>query len=495
MVQNAQKYMNFNALGKLLFYNTGHRQTILKNTFWLAIAEGVNSLLKFALIVYVARALGASEYGKFSFAFAFVSLFAVLGDLGLSHLMTREFSGEKEKEKEYPAILLLKLFLSAGVLFLTFVSSFFAASDRSVQQAIWILMFYIFLDGFFSIIYPFLRARQKMEYEAIANMAQTTLTVIIGFLIIFNFPSAVNLSYAYLLATTVVLATAAAFFHFFVYFLKFNFDTSVWIKLLKNSWPLTFGFVGAWMYLNLNSVMIGFLGPIYQVGWYDAAGKVIFLILIGSASLISKSFYPALSKFFKESKTSLQENWNYFMEIMVCLALPLMFGGMLFSSKIIDLLYGLEKYSPSVFILQALIIAAGITFLYYPYSILLIVAGEQRKNFLIMLAGVIINVILNFILIPRYGFYAAPINTIISSIITFLFLILSASRHKLIKLFDIKLLKIFLMSLLSSIMMFFIASRAVVYNLNVIFAIILGMLSYCAIFFILQKFVKIPIKL
>jgi len=80
--------------------NLGVKQTIFKNTFWLAVAEGVTRLLKLALLIYVARILGATEYGKFNFALAFVGLFAIFADLGLSQITTREFSREKEKEKE-----------------------------------------------------------------------------------------------------------------------------------------------------------------------------------------------------------------------------------------------------------------------------------------------------------------------------------------------------------------------------------------------------------
>ncbi len=53
--------------------NLGVKQTIFKNTFWLAVAEGVTKFLKLILIIYVARVLGATEYGKFTFAL-FLSL-------------------------------------------------------------------------------------------------------------------------------------------------------------------------------------------------------------------------------------------------------------------------------------------------------------------------------------------------------------------------------------------------------------------------------------
>ena len=86
--------------------NLSTKQTIAKNTFWLAVAEGITRFLKLFLIIYVARILGATEYGKFTFALAFVSLFAIFSDLGLSQITTREFAGiMREKKKSLPYFL------------------------------------------------------------------------------------------------------------------------------------------------------------------------------------------------------------------------------------------------------------------------------------------------------------------------------------------------------------------------------------------------------
>ena len=72
--------------------NINLKQTILKNTFWLVMAEIIIRILKLVLVIYVARILGATEYGKFTFALSFAMLFVALSDLGLSPITVREFS-------------------------------------------------------------------------------------------------------------------------------------------------------------------------------------------------------------------------------------------------------------------------------------------------------------------------------------------------------------------------------------------------------------------
>ena len=90
----------------------------------------------------------------------------MLSDFGLSDIVTREFSQNKDNEKEYSAILSLKIILSMGTLILMLTGSFFVTNDTAIRKVIWILAVFILMNNFFNTIYTFFRAKQKMEYEA-----------------------------------------------------------------------------------------------------------------------------------------------------------------------------------------------------------------------------------------------------------------------------------------------------------------------------------------
>ncbi|MCK4805986.1 MAG: flippase, partial [Candidatus Pacebacteria bacterium] len=297
-------------------------------------AEGVTRFLKLFLIIYVARILGATEYGKFTFALAFVSLFAIFSDFGISQITTRELAREKEKEKEFSNILSLKLVLSIGALSLICLGSFFITPDLVIRGIIWILGIYIIVSGFSEIIYAFLRARQKMEYEAWTKILQAMVVTGAGFFVLFNFPSVQSLSLAYLFAALIALISILVFFHFKIYRLKLSFNKNIWQNILALSWPLALGGIFATIYSNTDSIMMGYFGQITQVGWYNAAYKIIGATLI-PVGLLSISFFPVLSKLFKESKEKLQKSWDYYMQLMILLAVPLVVGGMTLAPKII----------------------------------------------------------------------------------------------------------------------------------------------------------------
>ena len=481
---------------KTLFQNLGVKQTIFKNTFWLAVAEGITRLLKLVLLIYVARILGATEYGKFTFALAFVSLLSVFSDFGLSSITTRELSRKKEKEKEFPAILSLKLLLSLGTLILIFIGSFFITPDPIIQGVIWILAIYIIVSSFSGIIFAFFQARQQMEYESWVKILQAFAVTAAGFFVILNFPSVVNLSYSYLFASFVALISVLIFFHFKVFPLKISFEKSVWQRFLSMSWPLALVGVFGGIYSQIDSVMMGHWGQITQIGWYNAAYKIVGVALI-PAALISTSFYPVLSRFFKESKEKLQRTWNYFMESMIFLAMPIMIGGIILAPKIVGWIYD-PSYFPSgketILVFQILIIMAGIAFFQYPLSQILIVSNQQKKLFWITFSGAIVNVILNLILIPKYSLYGAAITTVSTAILTFFLLFRFTSKFTPISPFNLKFLLTLVGAGLSCIPMYFAIIQIQTYRLNVLFSVIIGAGVYSASFLLYKVCKELFIK-
>jgi len=466
------------------FKNSGVKQTIAKNTFWLAIAEGVTRFLKLFLIIYIARILGATEYGKFTFALAFVSLFAIFSDFGISSITTRELAREKEKEKEFPAVLSLKLILSVGALILICLGSFFITLDPVIRGIIWILGIYTIISGFSGIIFAFFRARQKMEYETFAKVLQALVVTGAGFFILFNFPSVRNLSLSYLLAALSALIFILFFFHFKVYQLRLDFNKTLWKSYLAMSWPLALAGAFGAIYSQTDSVMMGYWGQIVQTGWYNAAYKIMGVALI-PAGLIGASFYPVLSKFFKESKEKLQNTWNYYMKAMIFLAMPLIAGGIVLAPKIIDFIYD-PRYDPSILAFQILMITGGIMILTNPFSQALIISNQQRRLFWITLSGAIINVVLNLILIPEYSLYGAAFTTLVTALLIFFLLFEFTSRLTPIKPLNLKLFLIFINSLIACIPMYLVISHPKIYNLNVLFCVLTGAITYGIFFFIFK---------
>lgn len=472
-------------LKSLFLDNKSIKQTIFKNTFWLGMAEVVSRVLKLILIIYVARILGATEYGKFTFAVAFLSFFLIFHEFGLSLIVTREFSGEEKREKELYSVLSLKIVLSLGALILILIGSFFITSDRTIQEIILILAIFNLITGFLTIIYAFFQARQRMEYQAWATLLQASVVTPAGIFVLLYFPSIRNLSYSYLLSGFVALIVVLYFFHFKVLPLRILWQKTVWQRFLKMSWPMaSIGLFGV-IYTHIDSVMMGYWGYITETGWYNAAYSIIHVVLL-PAGFIAASCYPMLSKFFKESKEKLQDTLQSQMKVMILLAFPLVAGGIALAPKIIIFIYGLN-FSPSILAFQILIIIAGFVYLTSPFHYLFIAVNQQKKIFYINGVGAAINIVLNIFLIPHFTLYGAAMATLITYFIMFILVIFAAKHFTPISLFNFQLTKFLIFTVLATGLMYFLIKQPLVYNLNIILTLIIGTFAYFITFFIFQK--------
>jgi len=481
---------NFGDIKALLLDNKTIKQTIFKNTFWLTVGKGISSLLNLVLIIYVVRILGATEYGKFTFALAFVSLFIIFSDLGISTIVVREFSGEKKRLKEFYSIISLKMLLGLGMLILVLIGSFFVTSDPVIQKIILILALYSFINNaLIGISSSFFQARQRMEYVAWIAVFTALALMICGLFVILNFPSAKNLSYAYLFVSLISLIFTAIIFQFKVSPLKICWDKSIWKNFLLMSWPLAFAGLFGMLYSYIDSVMMGYWGQITETGWYNAAHKLTrtaYLI----TGLFCASLFPVLSASFKKSKEKLQKVWNYQTELMIILAFPMVVGGITLAPRIINFIYG-QDFTPSILAFQILIIMQGVMLLYNGLRGVLIVVNQQRKIFWTVFAGAIINIILNLVLIPKFSLYGAAIATLITHFLIFLLLFRFTTKFTPIEPLKLKFLFISIGAILSSTIMFLIISRPQIYYLNIFLSIPIGVGVYLICFFLYQKLTRL----
>lgn len=471
----------FSKIKKFLFENIGVKQTIVKNTFWLGLAEVVNKFFKLLLFVFVARILGVEAFGKFNFALAFASFFLLFSDFALPEIITREFSQKKDREKDFYSLISLRIFLGIFILILLFVSSFFITNDNVVRPLIWILGAYIFLESFSAIFYSFLRAKELMQYESLAKVLQASVILFLGIWFVFKLPTIQNIGIAYLLASLSGFLFISFIFFKKILSFKIGWDVRIWKNFLLMSWPLAlFGVCGK-IYASSDTIMLGYFGQIVQTGWYNAGYKIIETLIVPS-TLFFLAVYPVLSRSFKESKEKFQKVFDNQMSVVVFFSIPLMVGGIILGERIIDLVFGGE-YFPAVFAFQILIIMAGLSYFIGSLVKLLIAAHQQKKVFFVTFFAALLNILLNLWLIPIYSLYGAASATLITFIFIFLSLIMVSYLKIKIRVFNRKIGVVFLKSVLSVIPMFFLIKYL---KINVIYLVLIGFFVYLISFYLLS---------
>jgi len=178
------------------------------------------------------------------------------------------------------------------------------------------------------------------------------------------------------------------------------------------------------------------------------------------------------------------------MQLMIFLAVPIVVGGITLAPKIIDFVYDLS-YFPSILVFQILLIMVALSYICNPFGQALIVSNQQKRLFWISLSGAIVNIGLNLILIPKYSLYGAAFTTVVTLFLILFLLYKFTSKFTPIRPFNLKFLFTFLDAGLSGIVMYFAICLPIIYNLNVIFSVLIGALVYLFFFWGFKKLIDL----
>ena len=398
-----------------LLDNKSVKQTILKNTFWLILAGGASQGLSFLLTILIAHCLGVEKYGIFSFVFAFVTLFAVVADFGLSTLTIRDVARDKSLARKYiDNIAIIKLILGLVTFGLIVVVIQFLGKSTEVKTLVYLAGIWVIIQSFTQFFRSIFRAFEKMQYEALSKIVYSVLLFSIAGFILWK-----NLRIKLLIISYIIAALSAFIFTLILVrknFAKFwgEIDFGFWKKSLKESWPLGIAGITVMLFNHIDKVMLGIMDSDKAVGLYNAS-YVILEIAISIAIILAQSFFPGLSNLYKSSKQRYYELAKKARKIFYIVSLAIFLIFSLFSHQIIIFLYG-SKFYNSILALQILSFTIFPVFINNLYGNLLIIKRKQKIYLYGTLGGLFLNILLNLILIPKYSLYGASFATIVSEL-------------------------------------------------------------------------------
>jgi O-antigen/teichoic acid export membrane protein len=142
-------------------------QRIAKNTAALFAAQFVVAILGLVLSIFIARNLGDVIFGKYSFALAFVAIFAVFSDLGYNTLLIREVARDKSQASKYlNNVISMRALLSLVLFALIAVTINLMGYPADTKNVVYLFGIYTLLVSFSAVFKVTFRAFERMEYEA-----------------------------------------------------------------------------------------------------------------------------------------------------------------------------------------------------------------------------------------------------------------------------------------------------------------------------------------
>jgi O-antigen/teichoic acid export membrane protein len=385
---------------------------IAKNTSYLTLALIIQKIISFFYFILLARFLGLHALGQYYTAISFTTIFAILIDFGFNNVLTREVAKDQNKASSWlQNVIAMKLLMALGTFALALAIAFFTY-DRALFVLIIISACSMVLDSFTATFFSVSRGFHNLKYESIASVLFQLIVLILGY-------SA--LSWGQPLSFLLSALVAASVFNFLYsaitvkkrLHLKISprWDKEKVKMLLSISWPFALYNALQKLFTYLDSLILGFISGYGQVGLYQIAFKLIFALQFLPMAFTA-SLYPAMSAYWHNNREQLRISFERAINYLLIISLPIIFGIFALADKIVPLF---KAGAEAVWPLRISIIALFFIFLNFPVGSLLNACDRQRRNTANMAAVTIFSVIMNLIVIPRWGALGASLTVLLSN--------------------------------------------------------------------------------
>ncbi len=391
-------------------------RTIARNTLFGIGATFALKLARIVFNIYVVRSLGESQFGQYYTVVAWASLFSVLGDLGVTQYLTREIARDPAKKDElFWDTVILRFFFAILATVVT-VAGALALGNYPPEIVIGTALFCT--TYFFQIIMAPLRSilegNERIDLSNVLEVVMQVSTMIFSAIFLFMGLPFIWLFIAGLMSLPMVIVLQVWLVRRLNFTVpKFRVNRKLWSKLIIASLP--FGIIQLSLSFNfrVDTVLLSQQVTDAEVGWYNVAYSSLVMMLLSITTSFSSVVLPTLSREHANRPDSIKAWYFNSSRVLIAVGLPMAVGITLMADKLIAFLYQ-PSIAPAWIALAILI--WDLPFVMYDSfcgNITQSIQKERAAARVYFSLGVA-NVILNLLLIPRFGIIGACFATVLT---------------------------------------------------------------------------------
>jgi len=388
----------------------------------LALLLFLNLLIKplyaFGIDVSVQNTVGATEYGKYFMLLNFSLILQILLDLGLENFNRREIARHSNLLGNYISnIITLKLTL--GIIYFAVCSAigYFALNFKFAEfKLLLVLLFNQFLASFILYVRANLGGLHLFKADSIISVLDRFLVIIIAGILLWGNITKQPFRIEWFVYAQTVAYTISAIISFAIIFTKAkyirpSFDIKYYIAVLRQCLPYALLILLMATYLRLDIVLLGKLLPdgSEQAGIYAHSYRIVE-ILSNYGYLFAILLLPIFSRMIKQNEPVEQLVQLSYL-LIITPAIIVSISCSFFRKEIIALLYD-EHINTSASVFGKIIFSFLGMCTTYIFGTLLTANGNLKILNIIAGGGVAINIVLNLILIPKYGVQGAAVTNV-----------------------------------------------------------------------------------
>lgn len=400
---------------------------ILANVVWRTLADLGSKVASLVLYVVMARKLGATEYGVFTFALAFAALATILANLGQDVVLTREVSRNPSRIHEYffntlaqKVIVALPTLVGACVILAA------VGASRELTLVTFVVGIGVLFEDITNTCTATFQAYERMAFVTVVLVTERWLAAAIGITALLLGAGVVVVGVIYAAAAGAAFLLAFRLLTARVVRPRREIDFHRARRLLRQAAPVGLAMVFGMVLFRVDTAMLAAFKPESAVGNYGVAYRLFEATLFLSWS-VGASVYPVMARLSHTSTPPLRFVFQSSLKLGTAVTLPLAVGTFIAGHEFVRLLFGPE-YHPAE---RALLLLAP-TFFLYPLCYLtggMLLAQSRQGAMTIAYAAVAAeNILANLVLIPKWSLYGAAAGTTISQALLAVPLLVTAQR-------------------------------------------------------------------
>lgn len=385
---------------------------IVQNSGILIFNNIADTVFNLAVSISLAKYFSQTGFGKLSFLTIFFFFLGSVDNQWIRPILVREMSREPNNRNRIMGNgIIIKTCISIFAIILFWITIWLIRPSKDIITLAFFTSISLLSASLISSYVTIFQVELKMAYFVTFNLLSKVLILFLIYIVQFLKG---GLFHFYVLSITLGIVFLLQVKYFSEKILRpiFEIDFELWRKIFRESWPLGLTAFFIFIYHRLDQVLLFRLKGADSVGVYSVAVRLAEGFNIVPIALMT-SVLPLMSKYYEASKNDFVMLYKLSFKYLLNFIIPIAFVISIFSEQIILLLFGKDFLSSS-HALRILIWAEFFVFVGVVNNSILIAARKQIFDPIFTGASVLVNVVLNFILIPKYSFVGAAIVSLVS---------------------------------------------------------------------------------
>lgn len=381
----------------------------ITNSLWVLSEKLIRLTVVFCLFSYISQRLSVYDFGVFSLAQTITSLMIGIVAFGLDNILIKEFSVSEKVNEVFTTAFIFRMTLSLMAVSIYFLYITFT-NYKYLYKAVFIISSFSVFFQVQTIFYSYYQAISKSQVITKTSIIALIFSSLIKLVIIYFNLGVVyyTLSFCLDYMCSFLLIYLVSRKGGLVLKLKF-FNKKMLKSLVKQASPILISTLIVMIYTRIDQFMIAKMMGMEEVARFNVAVRISDAYMFIPLA-ISASFFPMISQ---DSSAGNIKKYFHVTHLFTVISGLLV---IMLTPFIINVFFGV-RYAESIPVIYVIVIANIISSIGSVSTNILIIRGISYLRIYRAIYGLVINVALNFILIPRYGMMGAAYASLISQLV------------------------------------------------------------------------------